>query len=477
MPQQKPTFDFHMGADPECTFVRNGRAASAAQIMDIAFNGDIVSKKAGSFGKDGHAETAELRPAPGKSPEQITEHIGELIKTFTDKDFCLDLITESKYKPIGGHIHFELRSGENSDRYQSGLHAFISAMYLPLMLGENKKSMVSRIKNGYGQLKDYRTHNPIGSVYTQEFRTPNADWLTSQKLTHATFAYWFVVYHEFRKDPKKFKNIILGNEALQLSMQTLAMERPEIVEAEAKKVIELVKTFEHYEAYKKEIDFVTDWEKVLAHKEDMKYSIRNGWGAPLANVSIRSIAKKYTKEAENDYAVNMLRPMHNGDNNTEFFANVLAMIQANNKKTLRHSYFIYGVREADTPVISLHKDIVSGAENANTEQSYAHIKEMINRMYEKIRERVGAEEAKKVYAIGLPRAMRNSGDILSFLRYIKQCEKGELTTAQAFTPVTGKNITTKQIQHDDGRRAEIAYGDAPPSGFYNLSEEEILALA
>lgn len=473
MPQEVE-FNFKLGADPECVFIKGNQLAHAGELLDAIFGGSIHHKSAGEFGKDGHTATAELRPAPGNTPRQITDNIKSLITSFTDEEFCVDIITESKYKSIGGHIHFELPEHWSETKMQ-GLQAFLSAMYVPLFLGENKRSVVSRLRDNYGTFSQFKKHNPTNNVYTHEFRAPTAEWMTTEKLTYATFAYWFVVYNEYLKHPRKYKDLMLLNEASQKAMQVIALEKPELGAVYAQSIIKEVKTFEHYKDFKEEIDFVTNAKAVLKEKEKAQYSIRNGWGKKLQTVSSRDISKKYTvtqtEKPIKTEVLNIIKPHHNGDLNTEFFATALAMVQAHAKKRLKHEYFIYGAQNIKTPIVSVGETVLHGIDNAETPDSFTKLKNTIQKMTDKARER---GLSNKTILIGLPRDMRESGVLAPFLKLIKECEKDALTE-QSFVPSMAKDAVERHISWEVESRAFTTEA-APPSGFRNLNLSEVSTL-
>jgi len=462
-------FNFKLGSDPEFSFVLQGRRVSACELLNANINKSSEFKseekgfscEAGEFGWDGSDATAELRTKPSNSVTDITNNIKILLTKLHRKLPTFDLSVLSTFAPVGGHIHFEVNEDmHNSLQKMQLLHKKISSFFIPIMLSENKINL--RIRTGaqsynnkpYGTLVDFHTDNvyelPNGKKeYTYEFRTPSAEWLTTEKICRATFAYLGTIYNEILNRPQNFAQFLglvyKNNEQAKSLHQLIITEYTGITESLFKQIKKAVKTFELYPEFKEEIDYIFNPKKVMSDKKKANYNIVQGWKLakaarvkriPLANILSDKKFRELASCNDLDKMVSLINITYNDDINVETFVRALAERASAFNWKLKNNYYIFGLKKGiGTQIVFNEKEeILFGKEIIKTESDRMALKELLKKISSKfirnqdkhINMMTGEVESTRVTIIGLPYEIRLNKNIKEFLKLIYQLEEGNL---------------------------------------------------
>ena len=465
----KKQFDFKIGADPEFVLTMQDRKVDAKQTMELILKSKTGFKKTnegfdiapfGNIGWDGASSTAEIRPKASNDPQEVVNNMGGMFKAFIKHITICDMSTISEFSSVGGHIHLEIPKGlKISNEQKNTMHRRLASFYLPILIAENKTNLNLRLKQGYGSLKDNRIENkfqyPDGeNGYTFEFRCPSAEWLTTPKLAQATIAYMGVIYHEILKHPKtftKYSDIIYKSDKQGDALQTLAiMEFNLLTESILKKAKKYVRTFEMYETYKNEIEYIFNPKQVIKDKMKANYNITQGWN--LINKTlipkksqILSSKKKIKSIAESkdfDILKGVMNIHYNDDTNVAMFADSLKDRVAAFNWKLKNNYFLFGMRKGITKIIAknLKNEYITGTEIIKTILDKEHLDNLFRKMDQKFNNGNGISRTatldfktgkikdmrESVILIGIPYMMRVKEDIKDFINFIWSLEKEEL---------------------------------------------------
>ena len=466
-------FKFTIGADPEFNMEINNKKLNASEAITALLDDNskfqkdsagyaLRDKKAGAIGWDGHSSTGEIRPSPSKSPQEVVENLRAILTEFNKAAPLFELSTLSRTGTVGGHIHFEVSDfhpDRNSNTKMKALHKRLISLYLPIIMGENKVNLTLRMKGGYGQLcsnsafrVDSKFKYPNGNPgYTYELRCPSAEWLTTPKIANATLAFLGVIFHEIRSNPKKFdktcKEILVRNDQQGDALQTLAIaEYESLTKTLYSKIKKSIKTFELYEEFKDEINYILNPNKILADKQSANYDIRIGWnlnsiGKEATKKQILS-DKSFKKEAlkkDLDAISKFVKISYNDDINVETFAKTLAKRSIAFNWNLNKTYFLFGIRKgiSDYIVQDENEEIIKGSEQLKTILD----KDSVNTLFQRMRDRVGVnhevssrlnfitgkiEKIKEnTILIGIPYEKRINDDHKSFIELIYEIEKNK----------------------------------------------------
>lgn len=471
MPNIKKEFDFKIGADPEFVLTMQGRKVDAKQTMQL-----ILSKKTGfkadrgdmgfdvdpygNIGWDGASSTAEIRPKASSNPQTVVNNLGGMFKAFVKHIRLCDMSTISEYSSVGGHIHLEIPKGEKwTAEKKNTIHRRMASFYLPILISENKTNLNLRLKQGYGSLKDNRIESKFkyedgAPGFTYEFRCPSAEWLTTPKLAQATIAYMAVVYHEILKHPKnftKFNDIVYKSDKQGDALQTLAiMEFDLLTQSILAKVKKYIRTFEMYEYYKDEIEYLFNPKQVVKDKQKADYNIAIGWnliGKTIPKKSeilaskkkIQGIAAK--KDFDNLKAVMNIN--YNADTNVGLFADSLKDRVAAFNWKLKNNYFLFGMRKGIPAIIAknLKKEYLTGQKIIKTILEKEYVDRLFDKMGTKFNNSNGVlnnatldfitgkvkDMRESVIVVGIPYSMRIEENIKPFLNFIWTLEKGDIS--------------------------------------------------
>ena len=361
---KKRTFDFKIGADPELLLFRDGSQVGANQALQAIIGKTLPSRtmgfqvgKAGDIGWDGAGTPAEIRPTATSSIAKLTANIGRLLAQLHTTLRGIDITTLSLNARAGGHIQVDIPEAITKDaKVFNRITILMATFVLPLFASDHMLSSNYR-RQSYGDADDFRTERR-GKVITFEIRGPSAEWLASPKLTAATLAYIGVVWTEILKHhetlikhPKVFKNLeqidslqdgMLTNYA---PLQTMLL----------KSVKQIVRTFERYNDFKDEIEFILSPGRVLAHKQAIKWLPKNGWGFPSPKTPTKKEFTKIeedgptgltprSKEALDSFTKNVFGMAYNDDLKISSLVQAIAHRLFAQGITLKHTYFLFGVK-------------------------------------------------------------------------------------------------------------------------------------
>lgn len=433
-------FTYKIGADPEFIITCGIKMASADRTIPLLVknNKDCVRKdmgyeigKHGNIGWDGSSSTGEIRPAPSNQIDEIVNNIHKLFAATTKNINIFEMSTLSMRKPVGGHIHLELPEKMIGDKTIEGkISKALGSFYLPLLMGENIISLNMRYKgNSYGSICDYRCENNK----TIEYRCPSAEWITTPKVAKATLAYFGVVYNEIIKDPgafcKKYKDVMWRTKEQADAIQSLILTGSGgMIKQLFNQINKHVKTFELYNEYKNEIKFITTPSAVIAEKKKNNYNIIKGWGLQGKTPSKRELVNQKRLDDKvkdiNLEDLNELVPInHNGDYNTETFANeikkrIIALNWNPNKK-----YFLFGLRKGIKDYLIFDKEgqIYTGKQLIKTAEDAKMINELFWKMDSKFRAESTAEKnntLSKYIIVGIPYEDRQCNNFKKFIKTI-----------------------------------------------------------
>jgi hypothetical protein len=444
-------FPFTIGADPEFTILIGNRRVNAGSFIPNLFEKSGFERKNDGFnvqnkvnvGWDGCSSTGEIRPSPSPYPSVVVDNLRTGLQALTKNLSIFDLNTTSKRASIGGHIHFLIQPNNTSNTNRQ-IHRCLAAFYLPLLLADDVVDLNLRSKSGgYGSINDFRVEAHSGAT-TFEFRVPSAEWLTTPKTAEATLTYLATVYNEIIKDPKafasKYKEIVWTKEEQASALQDMILSNyigP--IENVFKKIQKAIKTFEYYEENKTLIDYCFRPKQVLLDKNNVNFNIIDGWNlhskAPTKRQILNNkVASLKAKNINMDLFSETVTIYTNPELNIEVFANELKKrVLAYNWK-LKHSYFLFGMRNGIKDFIVFNKameKIYDGGQ-LTTVMDVHSIEDTFHRMDSRFpTDNLGsasdnAKNKKNHIMIGVPYDMRQNIVLKPFIQLIYDIESGNL---------------------------------------------------
>lgn len=478
MEETNTKLNFKIGADPEFAFTMQGRKIDARQTLQYILRGKPEFKELpdngrdrtggfsvenfGNVGWDNHTATAEIRPTPGKTPQEVVNNLAGIFKELCKHVNLFDMSTISEFGPIGGHIHLEIpktiKNTFTSDK-QNAIHRKVASFYLPVLLSENKTNLNLRIRQGYGSLKDCRVEErfkyPDGSAgYTYEFRCPSAEWLTTPKIAKATLALLTVIYNQVINHPKtftKFTDIVYKSDKQGNALQTLAIMDYNILTYQIlQKTKKYLKEFELYEEYKADIEYILNPKKVIADKIKVGYNIAIGWGfSEKKNPNKKEILSSKTKmkelisKGDFDQIKKIMNIHYNDDTNVAIFAENLKDRVATFNWKLKNNYFIFGMRKGIEEMIckNLQDEYFSGRKLIKTVLDKKECDKLFRKMTDKFFDSGSINDhtiidfktgkpkntSESSIIIGLPYSMRTKENVIPFLELIWNLENEKIT--------------------------------------------------
>ncbi len=486
-----------MGADPEFSFVSQGRGINANSLLkDVVFKNKKDDEshmgykigRAGEIGWDGCSSTGEIRPAPTHTPAEMVDNIRQLIVAFWDRIKIVDMITDSKFASVGGHIHFQLDHIDNqliplandgslanstlSERRLRLMHNRLSSFYLPLVQGDNIINLKLRKSSGYGEISDYR-REVHGDNFTYEFRTPSAEWLTTPKITRAMFAYLGTIYNEIIRHPNKHKwgDIAIANMEQGNALYTLAMGKHDLFsDYFTNKIKKILPSFEFYPDYKEEINFILNGERVKAEKEAAHYNIIEGWiGKPKAPSAKLLINNKKLEQATNKMNVEETMELvgipFNADLNVINFVNEIKKRIICFNWRLNNKYFFFGLRKGvEAPLVfNIDQRLIDGQEQIKTKGDADAITATMEKMMANFARSlnyydwryVDKADHGKYILFGIPYLWRNNNNYRAFIKKMIDIERKDDTNG----------VDLDSLTLDGHQRGEIhdAYEGKVPS--------------
>ncbi len=454
---------FKLGADPEFCIILQDKLVPANQLLQTLFGPDnddrmgYTVKQAGILGWDGASSTGEIRPSPNADPTKLVDNIRQLFTHLTDKTELFSLSTLSAKAPIGGHIHFELPEDRSGRVSVSNIHKKMMSFYIPVMLGENNMNLRMRNKQNYGKITDYKSEQQSNGARTYEFRVPSAEWITTPKVAEATLCYLACVYNEVLHHPRNFlknRNLITKNEAQARALQELTLANFDaLTSVICGKIRKALKTFEYYEHYKDQINFILAPKRVLKEKEKFDYNIVAGWGLSKGGnptkrmlLSERQLRDRASR-VDLDSLSCLITVQSNPDEYVDSFVRAIKhRIIAMNWK-LKNNYFLFGLKKGIKDPIARNKmaEYLFGAEQIKTKLDWQSIDDTFSRMDSRFRTvemRQTEGHNKKQIVLGLPYDMRIAQDTKKIVELVHSIEKGQ------FEP---KPINTSNLEDDNGK--------------------------
>lgn len=446
------TFKFNIGADPEFNVTIQNKRANANLLFDTILNKDFTQngngmgytiKNAGNIGWDGASETGEVRPKQSTNPQNVINNLATIFSEVAKRVQLFDLTTLSHKGPVGGHIHFEISTQLAQDQtLMRKFHRRMAAFYLPLMMGEDVQNLKIRHRVGsYGSITDHRVQK-FGNAYTYEFRVPSAEWLTTPKIALSTLAYLGTVFHEILHHPNNFlkcKEILFTNDQQAKALHEMTLSNFAFAtKAMTKHIKKMIQKFEYYPAFKDEINFILNHQKVLAEKQKAEFNILKGWKlidttTPnkrdlLNDKKIKTISLAKDVESIGEF----IKMNKSNDLNVEHFTNILKQrIIALNWK-LKNTYFFFGLRNGinDFMILNGNNRFLMGIELIKTYGDAKTTAELFARQLERVRvnpniNKVERKEIlEKTILFGIPYKERVENNYRKFIEIIHGIEKG-----------------------------------------------------
>lgn len=450
---------FTLGADPEFNILMYDKKISARKVIESLFHKNETQTERdefaeamgfkiagiGTVGWDGCDSTAELRPAPSNTVEGLTDNIGNLIKVMADKSETFDLSVLSNKGSVGGHIHFSLPPElANSSSKLQILHRQMTSFYLPVMMGENKLNLKIRNRCSYGALSDFRVENGGGTrPMTYEFRVPSAEWITSPKVCKATLAYLATVFNEivYHQDGmKKHKDILYKSTQQGEALQNLALSDYRfLTNVLLNKIKKSIKSFELYETYKEDIEYILNPNKVLKDKEKVEFNLLYGWEFNKAKPPTKedllnqTLVNEKTLELDMDSLERLVWVGFNEDMNVRNFVKEIKKRIIGLKWKLENEYYFFGMKKGVTDYIITNKSIelIKGQELIKTVKDQETVTELFKKMKAKMSNTMLNKQAndKKIIIVGIPYEERMKENYKNFIEMIYNLEKDCKTVA------------------------------------------------
>lgn len=458
-------FPFMIGADPEFNIMFEDKIVSADKLISTLYNKDhkmeknemgFEINKYGSIGWDGHSATGEIRPAPSKTPQGLCNNMQKLIESFVQKGKIFKLLTTSEASSVGGHVHFQItKELYGNPKLINNIHKRFISFYLPIQLGEELISTRIRTRGSYGKFADHREEKIEEDVYTYEFRTPSAEWLTTPKTAKATIAYLATIWNEILNHPKNFRRnnkLLIQTEKQECALQELALSQYMIItETLLGKIKKLVKTFEYYKDYEEEINFILNPEKVLKEKKKANFDIITGWKFPETKTPTKRIllSEKHLKETMKktniEDLMGLINISFNPDLNVAHFVTALKTRKlALNWKT-NYEYFLFGIRKGITNYIVKDSgdNFIMGHEQIKTQLDLQEI----NTTFKNMKDKVYNKPNNNRIFIGIPYTERVTINIKDFIKIIYHIEndKYDLIKLKNENLIEDRNLAGKNI--------------------------------
>lgn len=477
-----------IGADPEFLMFHGTKAINAQSLMNNFMksktglrhgNLGYTIPSAGEVGWDGASSTGEIRPLPSNSPEGLTKNIGILLKTMHKYMPFLDYTTLSIGNPIGGHLHLDVEPhlvarigtdyedgdfiSEDNDEEPSTetntkrvtkkqqqaemnrITKLLATFVMPIVASEHRVSSTGRLAGNYGKADDIRWDKRDGQG-TLEIRGMSAEWLTSEKTTLSTIAYFAVVMNEVSKHNKELIKAegVLKTKGHINAIQLMMLSDYSVIEnAVIRSLTKTIKEFELYPQFKEEVDFIMDPKAVMAEKEKHGWTLNSGWnlgnqGSTPTKKDIFSTAKinKKLKSADHVALEEGLTVPYNDDYNVQLFARAITDRIATLNWKLNNEYFLFGLKKGIKGYIAMkckENTFYTIPENGNHSAHKATCEKMSQKFHKygqqiRIDPKTGKTRRWGInqIIIGIPYNPRVENDPKQFLELIWELEKGKM---------------------------------------------------
>lgn len=498
-----------LGCDPEFMMFYGNRKADAHTMFQSFFkNTGLLADQgirvpgAGDVGTEN--SLGEMRPLPGQSPEELVEHIGILIRTMHKHMPFLDMTTLSIGTPAGGHVHLDMpKELSQETRTLNRLVRIISTMMMPIFASEHRLCAASRYtQSHYGHANDIRYDQKENS-YCIELRALTSEWTCTPKIALATLSYLAVVWNEAVKNHASLakEEIVFKNQPQIEAVQRmiLADYRP-IGAGLVTELGKLIRTFELYETFKEECEFILNPEAAFKEKEQAGWELFQGWGLrdKPKTITKRSLLadraiKAKVKTINADLLNSTLSMPFNNDYNVEMYAKALAERTAALQWQLKNEYFLYGLKKGiegfaaakvnveefyTVPTNASAQDVVHSTNKMK--ERFLSVKGLANGT--RINPKTGKVRKGNVDAvvIGLPYGIRVEKNIKPLIELIWRIERGTLNSKRVGEIIfpTIENLATnakkklKPEEVEETKEFERGLGPVPTGGSMPKVEAE-----
>lgn len=443
----KKILPFKLGADPEFNITMQNKRVAAEDIIRRVMSKNYKAKGmgfdipgCGEFGWDGSSPTGEVRPLPAFEPQKVTDNLGGMFKAFVKEIGIFDLSVLSFRASVGGHIHFDVPTELKLNESQVyNIHKKLTAMYLPILLSEDRLNVMARLKGGYGKMGDWRTESKTSArPMLYEFRVPSAEWLTTPKIANATLAYLGVVYTEILYHPKNFttlcKDVIFHSDKQATALQELALSKyTAFAEFIMRSIAKALPKFHLYQNFEDEIEYIMHPERVLRDKKHADFNIVRGWkleSGEQPNKRMLLSNKELKKRADRinlDDISNLVTIQYNNDTNVELFVKAIKdRILLLNWK-LKHNYYFFGLRAGikDFIAISTNDKVLYGNKQIKTKLDLEGVRNLFTKMSGRanIPSYTKDGSVEPVVLVGIPYSMRQANEVKPFISFVADLER------------------------------------------------------
>ncbi len=468
-----PPFPFKIGGDPEFLMFHGSKALDTKAILrgflanktniepvELGFRINDI----GEIGWDGSSSTGEIRPKASKNVATLTKRIHTLINTIYDNTPLLDITTLSIGSPIGGHIHLEIPESlkkdnqahnwaKNNDKLINKIGKMMATFIMPIIASEHKISAFGRITEPnhqgklYGQADDVLIKGHNDNSITLEIRGLSAEWLSSPIITEATLAYIGVCWDEIIKHHETLfeEPAILKTQRHIDVFQRVMLADNELLETVIiKKIRKLVRKFELYPKFKKEIELILHPDRAYKEKEKRGWNLKTGWilNRKEINPSRKDLLDKerVKKGLIGKEIIKTEEGFHipyNDDYNIQAFAkSITDRIEILNWN-LNNEYFLFGLKrnvEGFAAMSIEYKTFFSISSNVEPEETKESCKKMADRFIDTLESQMRIDPktgrtriiGKNQIVIGIPYNIRAEDKKESLIDYIWSIENKKM---------------------------------------------------
>lgn len=399
--------NFTIGADPEYNIIFGSQKISAhniyRKIWGNKFNEQNLGYKVGPHGNigwDNHTATGEFRPSPASTPSELVKNIKELIQTVANEIGFVKLSTLSYHEGIGGHLHFSVPHKEMQNVTSiTEIQRKMSTFFYPCLCNDSQINLITRTssKYSYGKLSDFRClaipevgvnigtqaslygNMPIKDLY--EFRTPSAEWLTTETIAQATICYAVTIYNEIVNNPKnidKYRKLFWYTQPqAETLLSSITSNYTPVINKIKKSIKDAVETFELYKTYKTEIDLIFNSESIKKCKKEVNYEIFPGWNINLA--------KKRKENCPTKLVLDISDIIYNEDYKVKEFVEQLAQKIYVENLNLKNRYVFFGLRKGiEKPIAGALDEMIFDTKNIETQSDYSAVKNLLTKIKTKL---------------------------------------------------------------------------------------------
>lgn len=490
-PTEKP-LDFRIGSDPEFLLFHGSRALDASHIIVSFFkqhnrqggsNGYPVGNH-GNVGWDGASSTGEFRPSAADTPQKAVRNLGALIAALHKHIPLVDYTTLSIGAPIGGHVHLELPerlrgTGNTVIKERDKITKMLATFCMPIFASDHRISATARVASGsYGKADDVR-YEAKGSSWTAEVRGLSAEWTTTPHVAEATLSYLAVIWNEIIKhtdDLYKQPSIFHNRAHIQAAHQMILSDFKLIERGLLRGIHKLVKKFELYPQYQKEVDFILHPRLVMKEKEKHGWNLGDGWKMgqskkPTKRALLgKNKAHNELKNIDAEVIRDGFHTIYNDDFKVQMFADEITLRKAGLNWKLENEYFLYGLKKG-IEGFNAYNDATKRFYAVPTNTPKNESAEVAVRMSARGRTnlqpslridpktgKIRNPQKNSVIAIGLPYDIRAKGDVRPLIKLIWDIENKHLIPKDILAfpePEIPANLKKNEIESTTIQQAKI----------------------